>query len=404
LNRRVRAAVGRRLAALLLASTAALASAGARGDDYVSIRGVYYREASTRVIQPMVSVGRDSPTGVDVDAHFLVDAITSASIAAGTSIDNLFTEVRDEVGLRVRKRWERSDVSLAYKYSAESDYWSHSIGASVGQRVWGDTGSLRLSLGRSYDTMAANGQSSLDCHGFGGGMPTCFMNGWFAGGSYSQILSPVALAQLSYEIAYLDGYQGNVYRKVAAHNDQPEFLPPHRMRNAIAPRVAYYLPSTSTGFQLHYRFYFDYFPGNHITDSDPWLLMGHTIEARVYQDLSPTLQVRLLFRYYHQNHARFWCAPPVPSRLPATEFCAVSTDPPAGYSPNAAYFTADPKLGPMHTEYPEVQLLWQADALREVPFLRWFSAGSFEISYGYYFQSTAFGNAHVVQTGYRLPY
>jgi hypothetical protein len=137
--------------------------------------------------------------------------------------------------------------------------------------------------------------------------------------------------------------------------------------------------------------------------------MAHMIEGRIYQQLTPTLEVRLLFRYYRQNHARFWCKPPVkPTTLPATEFCAMSTDPPSGYvasGPNAAkYYTSDPKLGPLHTEYPEAQLVWDAEALRDVPLLRWFAAGSFEISYGYYYQSDSFGNAHVVQTGYRLAY
>ena len=38
------------------------------------------------------------------------------------------------------------------------------------------------------------------------------------------------------------------------------------------------------------------------------------------------------------------------------------------------------------------------------PFLRWFAAGAFEVSYGRYFQNTSFGNAHVLQTGYRLQF
>jgi hypothetical protein len=403
--KRAPSAAGRpRLAAALLAASLAVAPAAVRADDYVSVRGVYYREASTRVIQPMVEVRRDSPSGIDIDAHFLIDAITSASAAAGTSVDNIFTEIRDEVGLRVRRRWERSEVSLAYKYSAESDYWSHSIGASIGQRLWDDTATVRLSLGRSYDTMSANGGTMLNCHGFG--TPTsCWLNTWYAGLSYSQVLSPVALAQISYETAYLDGYQGNVYRTVPTLNNQPEFLPPHRLRSAITPRVAYYIPSSATGFQLHYRFYFDYYPGEHLTDSDPWLLMGHMIEARIYQELTPTLEARILFRYYRQNHAQFWCQPPFkPTQLPPTEFCAQATNPPSGYAPGAFYYAADPKLGPLHTEYPELQLVWQADALRDVPLLRWFAAGTFEISYGYYYQSTSFGNAHVLQTGYRLAY
>ncbi|HEY7374495.1 MAG TPA: DUF3570 domain-containing protein [Polyangia bacterium] len=398
------AAVSPRLAAGLFAAAVAVAPAGGRADDSVTVRGVYYREASTRVIQPMMEVRRDSDSGLDVDAHFLVDAITSASMAAGTAVDNIFTEIRDEVGFRVRRRWERSDLSLAYKYSAESDYWSHSIGASYGSRLWDDTAALRVSVGRSFDTMQAKGPNPPDCHQ-GPGQTSCWLNTWYAGVSFSQVLSPVMLAQVSYEAAYLDGYQGNLYRPVPTLNNQIEFLPPHRLRNAITPRIAYYIPATSTGLQLHYRYYFDFYPGERATDSDPWLLMGHMIEARVYQQLTPTLEMRLLFRYYRQNHANFWCAPPnKPTTLPPTEFCAMNTSPPSGYATGAVYFTADPKLGPLHTEYPEVQLVWEADALREVPFLRWFAAGSFEISYGYYFQNTSFGNAHVLQTGYRLPY
>src|SRR6476659_9297456 len=197
----------------------------ARADDYLVVRGAYYREASTRVIQPMIEVQRESPTGIDVGAHFLIDTITSASIAAGTTVDNVFTEVRDEAGFRVRKRWERSDLSVAYKYSSESDYWSHSIGLSYGTRLWYDTAALRFSVGRSFDTMSAKGRTP-DC------MPNtpaefCTLNSWFAGASYSQVLSPVMIAQLSAETAYLEGFQGNLYRQVGSLMKY-EFLPPKR--------------------------------------------------------------------------------------------------------------------------------------------------------------------------------
>src|SRR6476469_799489 len=101
-------------------------STGARADDYVSVRGAYYREASTRVIQQMVEVVRESPSGLDVAAHFPVDAIVS------------------------------------YKYSSESDYWSHSLGGSFGVRFWEDTAAIRLSLGHSFDTMT-NKSSNPTC-------------------------------------------------------------------------------------------------------------------------------------------------------------------------------------------------------------------------------------------------
>jgi len=385
----------------LIACIAVLTARAAWADDYVVVRGAYYREASTRVIQPMVELQRESPSGVDVGAHFLIDTITSASIAAGTTIDNVFTEIRDEAGLRIRKRWERSDVSLAYKYSSESDYWSHALAGSYGVRLWDDTAALRFSFGVNHDTMAAKGRTP-DCRP-GRPQTFCTLKGTYGGVSYSQVLSPVSIAQVSYEAAYLEGFQGNLYRMVNALM-RYEYLPEHRLRNAITPRFAFYIPKTATGFQLHYRFYFDFYPGDYATPSDPWLITSHTVEARMYQQLTPTLQVRLLLRIYHQSHARFWCAPPVPSRLPATEFCATATSPPSGYTTDAVYYTADPKLSPVNTQYPEVQLVWNADALRVVPFLRWFAAGTFEISYGHYFQNTSFGDAHVLQTGYRLPY
>jgi hypothetical protein len=354
----------------------------ARADDYVSVRGAYYREPSTRVIQPTVEVERDSATGLDVAAHYLVDAITSASASAGTGVDTIFTEIRNEASLRVRKRWERTEAWLGYKYSAESDYWSHAIGGSVSHRFWGDTARLSLSLGRNFDSVSSRGRTP-EC-----ATPpstSCALNGYFAGVAYTQVLSPVMIAQVSYDGMYLHGFQGNLYRSVP--NFGYEKLPDKRMRNAITPRIAYYLPRTGTGFQLQYRFYFDFYPGDPGPGGEPWGLRAHTIEGRVFQTFTPTLEVRLSYRQYFQNSARFLC-----DQLLRTD-CF-----------NATYYSTDPKLTSVHTEYPELKVLWQAEALAPLPFFRWFAAGTFEISYGYYFQNTSFGNAHVLQMGYRMPY
>jgi hypothetical protein len=202
-----------------------LVGAGRAGaNDYVVVRGAYYREASTRVIQPMVELQREAPgTGVDVAAHFLVDAITSASIAAGTQVDNVFTEVRDEVGLRARKRWQRSDLALSYRYSAESDYWSHGVAASFGHRFWEDTASVRLSVGRSFDTVAANGRLTV-CRPDTDPMRSCALNVWFGGISYSQVLSPVAIAQVSYEGAYVEATR-EIRNRMVSSLMRPEYVP-----------------------------------------------------------------------------------------------------------------------------------------------------------------------------------
>ena len=386
----------RRLAAVfgLAGFLGALAAGPVRADDYVSVRGVYYREPSTRVVQPIVEVERDSPSGIDVGAHFLIDAITSASASAGTGRDVIFTETRNEAGLMLRKRWSRSEISAGYRYSAESDYWSHSVGISGATRLWADTATLRLALGRNFDSMASRLRLP-DCAV--APSTSCPLDVWFAGVSYTQVLSPVAILQANFDSAYLEGFQGNLYRTIP--DGRFEVLPypagglvgqGRRMRHAAAVRLGYYFPETATGIQVAYRYYWDWFPGTSATPYDPWNLRSHTGEARVFQEIAPDLELRVLYRVYWQPHgAAFWCD------TVANRSCYLPTDP---------YYSNDPKLGAVTTHYPEAKLYWRAEALRPYPFFRWFAAGSFEIAYGHYFQSTNFGGAHVLQAGYTMPY
>ena len=53
---------------------------------------------------------------------------------------------------------------------------------------------------------------------------------------------------------------------------------------------------------------------------------------------------------------------------------------------------------------PELKLTWDAIRLRGVPFFGWFSEGAFDDLLRLLVQNTTFGNAHLVQMGYTLPY
>jgi len=169
--------------------------AAARAENEVTIRGAYYREPSTRVIQPVVEIAKDLPDGFDVRAHYLVDTITSASAAAGTGgVDNIFTEVRNEVGLGVGKNWNRTRVTLSYKYSAESDYWSHALWASVAQRLWADTATIGLFGGVSFDEVGFNNvQRTPTC--LTAGTRSCPLDSVYGGFAYTQVLSSVDAAR-----------------------------------------------------------------------------------------------------------------------------------------------------------------------------------------------------------------
>jgi hypothetical protein len=364
-------------------------AAPARADDLVTIRGAYYREPSTRVIQPVVEIRKDLPDGFDVNAHYLVDAITSASAAAGTTVDNIFTEIRNEVGLGIGKSWDRTRVTLSYKYSAESDYWSHAIWASLSRRFWGDTATVGFFGGLSLDSVAFNNNRTASCQTSSGS--PCSLDSVFAGLAYTQVLSPVAVAQVNLDSAALWGFLANPYRQEP--NVGAEIFPDRRLRNAISLRLAYYFPESATGVQIQYRYYRDFYPGGLGGAPDPWGLTASTLEGRIYHRLSRDLEVRLLYRQYFQGPPAFWCD------IATNSGCS-----PMASLPAWPYGTSDPAVGPIRTEYPEIKLYWEAESLRSVRFFRWFAAGSFEISYGRYFQNDAFGDAQVLQTGYSMPY
>ena len=60
-----------------------LAASTAHADGVVEARTVYYKETATRVVQPMLDGMFDAGARGIVDAHLLVDAVSSASPGAG---------------------------------------------------------------------------------------------------------------------------------------------------------------------------------------------------------------------------------------------------------------------------------------------------------------------------------
>ena len=361
--------------AALLTAILLVGPSRGRADDHVTVRGAYYREASTRVVQPVVEIAKDLPHGVDLTAHYLLDTITSASVASGTIGDSNFTEVRNDVGLSAGLTVDRSRLSLSYRYSAESDYWSHGVAVSGARRFWGDTATASMTLGASYDAAWPRARTP-SC-------PTvaqlaCLLRSYFLGFGYTQIWRPTFVTQLSSEFAFLDGFQASLYRMVPSLGY--EVVPLVRLRAVLTPRAAYYFPETLTGLQLQYRYY-----------RDSWSIGAHMVEGRVYQALSRDLEVRLSYRYYSQTPANFSCE-------------GMGLAGPGCYGPGATIYTGDPKLSHVSTSMPEIKFVWDAVRLRGMPFVGWFAQGTFELSYARYMQSTSFGNAHLLQMGYTLPY
>jgi hypothetical protein len=364
-------------------------------EDRITIRGAYYREVSTRVIQPMMEVTKSLPDGFDVGAHMLVDAISSASVAQGAITDEVFKEKRYEGSVSVG--WTRSELRVGAfaRYSREPDYVSHTGGLSLTRDVWDRTGTIGVSVAFTHDDVEPRPP-----------LQPRDLDVWFAGVSYAQVLSPTTLAQVGYEAYHLNGFAGNPY--ISHPNLGREDLPQKRLRHALAFRIAQYVPSWTLGLQLHYRFYFDQ---EGLFDTGPWGMAAHTVEARLYKDLGRSVETRLSYRFHWQSRAEFWCN----SR--ANIGC---------YGMTPEFHSWDVKFGGLTTQLPELKVIWHLTLLSRVPGLAWFSGGAVELSYGYLFQSTPYGTpfndknappllgdlpwtrkyggAHLLQTGYSLPF
>src|SRR5439155_22237033 len=123
-------------------------------DGTVSVRGVYYKERATRVEQPMVDGTFDAGAHGVVDAHLLVDSITSASASAGAAAATAFNERRYEGGAGYTHQLERFKLGGEAKYSTESDYVSYYFGASSEAELAQKNTVLGLGGGISHDIVS----------------------------------------------------------------------------------------------------------------------------------------------------------------------------------------------------------------------------------------------------------
>ena len=229
-----------------------------RAEDRVTIRGAYYREPSTRVIQPVVEITKDLPNGFDINValsgrhhHLRLRRRTEPRSTASSP------RSATRSGSVVGKTWDRTRATLSYKYSAESDYWSHAFWASLSQHLLGQHGDGRRfrrvqpGLGR-----IPHAHADLPARRDGFFLPARLR---FGGLGYTQVLSPVAIAQINLDAAYLNGFLANPYRQVA--DIGYEVFPDQRLRTAVSVRAARTIFRRSRpGLQVQYRYYRDFYP------------------------------------------------------------------------------------------------------------------------------------------------
>jgi hypothetical protein len=290
----------RELATVAVAVLAAVASP-ASADGTLSMRGVYYKERATRVMQPMLDGVFDVGTRGVVNAHLLVDAITSASASSGADNAMPFTENRVEGGVGYTHDLDPVRVGAQLRYSTESDYKSFYAGARAEMDLAQKNATLGAGFGVSRDEISAASAQGLSvpmlmCAPGEDATTTCnlrTMSGYVAA---SQILSRHIVVGLTYDLAKLDGYQSNPYRTALADDGiAPERHPTERVRQALAASLRFYVPRTKTTLIGAYRYY-----------HDNWDVDAHTPEVRIIQQVGDSVDAAFRYRYHTQDGAYFY--------------------------------------------------------------------------------------------------
>ena len=377
-----------RLAFVVVLLSSALAVADM---DAITLRGNYWRDRNTRVVQPAIDIAKQLPTGTQLSAHYLLDAITSASVAAGVLRDQPFTELRNEAGFSLGQVIGPAVVTGSYSYSSESDYWSHFASLGVLLSLFQNNTQLSASVGYSNDRVALRMGPTL--YNPIGGLQTVR-----AIATWTQTLTPHLLLAASYEIGVLgfgnndNGFQANVYRTVNLGGAPArENVPLQRIRQAAALAVAWHVSVPSRimpylVFRPAYRFYWD-----------DWGLLSHTPELRLFVPTG-AFEWRLTGRYYTQNHATFWATADgvTPAYVGGNSGGLPCSSCFLAASRTGKFYTSDPKLGDMTSTFLEIALLAHMRVIHKwkwLPGHDWLGAGIIQLSYGHYINS---GDAHVV--------
>lgn len=369
------------LSVLFVSGTALADEASGTWTGALELRGNYYWETSTRVMAPEVRARLESPEGVRIDAEYLLDAITSASLAAGVQEDIRFTEIRNQGMLGVSREFDLGDAQLRLgtsgRLSEEPDYFATGITTYGALSLNRRSTILSASLTYIHDNVGAvlrGGPPRVDDTGrdLSDRGRQGQLEGVNAGLTLNQVLSPVATLVVGYSFLHNWGFLQNAYRRAAVANGLvPEQHPNTRSRHTLHGRLAYFVPETQTAFHLMYRAYLD-----------DWQVAAITPEVRVYQMIGRDAVVRLRYRYYDQTESFFY-------------------DP--MYDGTERFFTADQKMESFHSHLLGVQLRVGLSFLGRTP-LAFLERSWLDLSFNYWFQTSRFGDAILSQVGFRTPF
>lgn len=296
----------KRLVAFVITCLAGLcageAVAAVLPEDRADLLYFTYDGGGVKVQGPSMLVRKSIGEHVSVQANYLIDMVSSASIDVETSASP-YDDERKQSTLSADFLLGKSTYSIGYSKSDESDYLAKTLFMGVSHDMFGDltTISFNYSVGNNdvYRNVKIDGVKMND--------PT--FHETMESKSYSvgitQIITKNLILSGQYEVDTDEGFLRSPYRSVRFFIDpfnqgrQDEIYPNTRTSNAASIRAKYFLPYRAA-VDAMYRFY-----------TDTWGVVGQTAELGYVHPLdNPFAGGNWTFegraRYYTQTKADFY--------------------------------------------------------------------------------------------------
>ncbi len=276
------------LAGTLVASTT---QAAVLPDDRADAMYHSYDGGGVTVDGPSLLVRKKFAEKYSAAANFYMDMVSSASIDV-VSTASPYKEERTQGSLALDMLAGKTQYSLSYALSDESDYTSNTASFDITQDMFGDLTTLSFGFSQGWDDVRKRGDATFD--------ENVDRRNYRV--SLSQILTPRLMAGLDYEVVTDEGFLNNPYRSVRyldessprGYSYQAEVYPSTRTSNALSLTGRYYLPYRAA-VHGEYRWY-----------GDTWGVDANTIAVGYTQPWGTRWIFELGYRWYDQSAADFY--------------------------------------------------------------------------------------------------
>ena len=288
--------------AITCLALAGVSGGGVLPEDRADLLYFRYDGGGVVINGPSMLVRKSIGEHVSVQASYLIDMVSSASVDVETSASP-YDDERDQASVSMDFLYGNSTYTVGYVNSDESDYKAKTLYAGVSHDMFGDLTTVSFGFKKGSNDVFRN----VKIDGVKQNDPSFFetMESKSYSVGVSQIITKNLVLSGQYEVITDEGWLNSPYRSVRffitpeTQGQQPEVYPNTHSSNSVSVRAKYFLPYRAA-IDGMYRFY-----------SDTWGIIGHTGELGYVHPLDkPWAGGNWIFEgrlhYYTQSAADFY--------------------------------------------------------------------------------------------------